>query len=162
MKKFTISTVAALTTAVGFGTALAAYQSSYERTPATTRPDQIKTMALPLEFPVVGNIEAVQQWRFGRLEQIEQQAGSPDIVMQIRTANGESLRILGPTEPLVGLARESFWFSEGKTNPGKSDYVERMIAFDVDQSGRLIAMMSLEPIERSQAKLRRAICSGSR
>ena len=162
MKKFTTLFGVALTTIVGFGSALAAYQSTYERTPPTTRPDQVRLMKLPVDLPAVGNIDAVQQWRLGRLEQVEQQSGSSDIRLSIRTANGETLRIVGPTEPLVGLARDSNWFSEGKTSPGKSDYVERMIAFDVDQNGRLIAMMSLEPVERSHARLRRSICGGLR
>ncbi len=117
----------------------------------------VKLVDLPLKLPAVGNLDAVRQWRFGRLQQVETSAG-PDIVLRIRTADNTVLRISGPRAELAELAWQSNWVSTpSKSKPGRSDYVERMIAFDVDANGRLIAMMSLEPVRRDRSRMRRAL-----
>ena len=122
-----------------------------------TRPDNpVKVMKLPLELPAVGNFDAVRLWRFGRLQEVEQKAG-PDLILSIRTGDGRVQRIVGPAAELAELARQSNWLTTTKSQPGRSDYVERMIAFDVDRNGRLIAMISLEPQKRDRKRLRRAI-----
>jgi hypothetical protein len=124
---------------------------------ASRQPSPVTLVELPLKLPAVGNLPAVKQWRFGRLEQVEQFSGQPDIILSIRTMDDAVLRIAAPAAPLVELARRSNWVDPGKARPGRSDYVERMIAFDVDAQSRLIAMMSLEPMGRSDSRLRRAL-----
>ncbi len=123
----------------------------------STRDDYPVTwMQLPLKFPAVGNIEGVRQWRFGRVETIERHGDSDDIVITLRTERG-SVRLTGPREPLRRLAATCGWVSGDMRHiAGRRDYVERMIAFDVDADGRLIAALSLEPINRSDSRLERA------
>ena len=68
------------------------------------------------------------------------------------------MRVVCPRAPLVDLAWQSGWFShDAKDRPTRRDYVERMVAIDVDANGRLIAMMSLEPVRRDTNRMRRAI-----
>lgn len=126
----------------------------------TSRPNlpdgSIVWMEIPLKFPVVGNVGAVTQWKFGRLQDVEQTAGS-DIILGIRTHQGY-IRVRGPGPQLSDLAFKSNWVSSlGRSFPGRSDYAERMIAFDYDRNNRLIAMASLEPLPRDRNRLRRAI-----
>lgn len=126
----------------------------------TSRPSlpdgSIVWMEIPLRFPVVGNVGAVRQWKFGRLQEVEQIAGG-DIILGIRTNQGY-IRVIGPGPELSDLAFKSNWVrSPGKAFPGRSDYAERMIAFDYDRNDRLIAMASLEPLPRDRSRLRRAI-----
>ena len=116
----------------------------------------IVSMQLPLEFPVVGNVAAVKQWRFGRLQDVEQTSGT-DIILGIRTDQG-FIRVVGPGPQLSDLAFQSNWVrTPTRSFPGRSDYAERMIAFDYDADRRLIAMASLEPLFRDRNRLRRAI-----
>lgn len=111
---------------------------------------------LPLKFPAVGNIDAVKQWRFGRLQDVDQTAGT-DIVLGIRTDQGY-VRVTGPGPELSDLAYRSNWVrSPSRQFPGRSDYAERMIAFDYDPQFRLIALASLEPLPRDRNRLLRAI-----
>ena len=127
----------------------------------TARPAQVSApvtlVKLPLDLPAVGNIDRVKQWRYGRIESVETTAGV-NIILRIRTMEDGVLRIVGPGPQLAELAWQSHWIStSAKAKPGRSDYVERMIAFDVDPSGRLIAMMSMEPLPRDRKRLRRAL-----
>ena len=126
----------------------------------TSRPNppdaSIVWMQVPLKFPVVGNVDGVKQWKFGRLQDVEQTAGS-DIVLGIRTDLGY-IKVIGPGPQLSDLAYKSKWVkTPTRAFPGKSDYAERMIAFDYDPQRRLIAMASLEPMPRDRSRLRRAI-----
>ncbi len=126
----------------------------------TSRPSSpdasIVWMQIPLKFPVVGNIDAVKQWKFGRLQEVDQTAGS-DIILGIRTNLGY-IRVIGPGPQLSDLAFKSNWVrSPARAFPGRSDYAERMIAFDYDANHRLIALASLEPLPRDRNRLRRAI-----
>ncbi|MHC4908285.1 MAG: hypothetical protein ACYTF9_01005 [Planctomycetota bacterium] len=118
----------------------------------------VELVQLPLKFPAVGNIAGVKQWRFGRLQDVEVTSGTDDIVLRIRINDGSVARIIAPRRPLVELARQCGWMRfDSKTIPTRPDYVERMIAFDVDSNGRLIAMMSLDPVPRDTKRLRRAL-----
>jgi hypothetical protein len=113
---------------------------------------------VPLKFPAVGNLEAVKKWRFGRLERVDRTSNPEDILLYIRTGDEVVHQIIGPAKPLAELARQSNWITtETKTQASRADYIERMIAFDVDENGRLIALASLEPLMRSRSKLRRAM-----
>lgn len=127
------------------------------QTSRPSRPDpSIVWMPIPLKFPVVGNVAAVKQWKFGRLEDVAQTAGS-DIVLGIRTNQGY-IRVIGPGPQLSDLAFKSNWVrTPARAFPGRSDYAERMIAFDYDPDHRLIALASLEPLPRDRNRLRRAI-----
>jgi hypothetical protein len=132
--------------------ALAAHQA--------TQPETVHRTTLPLQFPVVGNVDAVKQWRFGRLERVDDIAGEPNVMLFIRIADGTVLQMRGPSAPLDDLARQSDWLtSPGRQSPGRTDYVERMVAFDVDANGVLIAAASLEPINRNRSRLRRVLGS---
>ena len=124
--------------------------------PPASAPGAIVSMELPLKFPVVGNVAAVKQWRFGRLQDVEQTAGT-DIILGIRTNQG-LIRVVGPGPQLSDLAFKSGWVRTPRRSfPGRSDYAERMIAFDYDANHRLIALASLEPVFRDRNRLRRAI-----
>jgi len=116
----------------------------------------IVRIELPLKFPAVGNVSAVKQWKFGRLQEVEQTAGT-DIVLVIRTEQGP-VRVTGPGQALSELAFRSNWVrTPSRSFPGRSDFAERMIAFDYDPQMRLIALASLEPLTRDRNRLRRAI-----
>ncbi len=121
-----------------------------------TAPGAIVSMELPLKFPVVGNVAAVKQWRFGRLQDVEQTSGT-DIILGIRTNQG-LVRVVGPGPQLSQLAFQSDWVrTPTRSFPGRSDYAERMITFDFDANNRIIALASLEPVFRDRNRLRRAI-----
>ncbi len=125
---------------------------------ATQSAKTVQAVALPIEFPAVGNLEAVRSWHFARIEDVEGIAGQGDITLRLRNAKGEIVTVIGPRLPLRELAFESGWVrSELKTTLTRNDYAERMVAVDVDDNGRLIAMASLEPLARDRNKLRRAL-----
>jgi hypothetical protein len=146
MKLSQVLIVAALAFTAGIG----AGQTARQESPVTM-------VELPLKLPAVGNLAAVRQWRFGRIQQVEQIGGQGDIALSIRTADGTVGRMAAPGPALVELARQSEWFGYSKERPGRSEYVERMVAFDVDERNRLIAMISLEPVYRDRNRLRRAL-----
>jgi hypothetical protein len=126
----------------------------------TTRPETVHRTTLPVEFPVVGNVQDVKQWRFGRLERVDDILNSSNVTLFIRVADGTVLQITGPAAPLDDLARQSDWLtSPDRQSVGRTDYVERMVAFDADANNVLIAAASLEPINRSRARLRRVLCN---
>jgi hypothetical protein len=146
MKLSYVLVAVALAFAAGIGTAQTA------RPPTT-----ISLVDLPLKLPAVGNLGAVRQWRFGRLQSVETRGGQGDVVLTIRTGDGTVLRIGGPGPQLGELARASEWVRFASNAPIRSEYVERMIAFDVDEQQRVIAVISLEPIFRDPNRLRRAL-----
>ncbi len=128
--------------------------STVPATPANV----VRAVRLDLDFPAVGNVDGVRQWRFGRVERVDAIANDPDIWVTFRTGDGNSIRVRSPAAPLDDLARQSNWLtSPDKSMPGRSDYVERMVAFDVDNDGRLIAVASLEPTSRNRNRLRSAL-----
>ena len=123
--------------------------------PAST---EVRMMKLPLDLPSIGNVSAVKQWRFGRIESVVQTGASDDVKINIRIQSGEVLQTVGP-RVLGDLARASNWTvpETGNTHLVRADYVERMIAFDVDDSGRIIAMISMEPMDRDRQRLARGL-----
>jgi hypothetical protein len=151
MKRIGWSTAVAVVVA---STAIGMVQNAPpERTPD---PTQVVQMQLTLDLPAVGNIDGVKRWRFGRLQDVQSIVEGGDVTLVIRTPGGEVLRVPGPAAPLDALARASKWVgNDARSRPTQTDFAERMIAFDVDASGRLIAMMSLEPMERSRRRLER-------
>ncbi len=146
MKVSLALTTAGLVLLAAISATLAAGQSS-----------PVTLVQLPLGLPAVGNLDAVRQWRFGRIQSTELAGDSPDVRIEIRILNGSVIRVVGPRRELVELARRTNWLNRHKSRPTRQDYVERMIAFDVDSQQRLIAMMSLEPMDRDRNRLRRAL-----
>ena len=143
MRMGVIAVIVVAAAAAGFATAQA------------TRPGLLM-MKLPLELPAVGNVDSVRQWRFGRLELIERLGATGDIRIRMRLANGQVVRVVGPSEQLAALGRACGWVrTETQTVAGRADYVERMIAFDADETGRIIAVISMEPFNRDRARLQR-------
>ncbi len=124
---------------------------------ARTKDEGSGVIRLPLDLPVVGNVDAVRQWRFGRIESIERSPGE-DIGIRIRLANQQVVNVVGPRAPLGDLARACGWIrADPHSIAGRAELVERMIAFDADESGRIIAVISMEPMDRSESRLRRAL-----
>lgn len=151
MKSTIICCVLVFATVVGITTVAAALQN-----PTYTPP--VVGIDLPLKLPAVGNIEAVQQWRFAHIQEVQMIAGSSDVILRLRTGDGVVHRIIGPGPQLSDLARQSNWVRfDTKSFPTARDIDERLIAFDADGSGRLIAMISMEPINRDPNRLRRAL-----
>ncbi len=122
----------------------------------------VSRIKLPLLFPAVGNLDKVRLWQFGRLEGAQQATARTDVTLTIRTVDGLSVRVTGPTAILEELARQSNWVTTDQSHVGRTNWVERQIAFDADENNRIIAIASLEPISRNRNRLRRAICSRGR
>ncbi len=138
-------------------TAVLVLLAAISATLAAGQSSPVTLVQLPRKLPAVGNLDAVRQWRFGRIQSTELAGDHPDVRIEIRTLNGSVIRVVGPRRELVELARRTNWLSRSKSRPTRQDYVERMIAFDVDSQQRLIAMMSLEPMDRDKNRLRRAL-----
>jgi hypothetical protein len=138
--------------AAGAGTTTLTAQSQ------STSPADLRRIRLPLELPAIGNIDAVRNWRFGRIESVVQVGASDDVTIKIRIESGEVLETIGP-RVLSDLARASNWVSaaDSKDQITRPDYVERMVAFDVDEDRRIIAMVSMEPMDRDRQRLRRGL-----
>ncbi|MCI0362378.1 MAG: hypothetical protein L0219_00760 [Phycisphaerales bacterium] len=119
---------------------------------------QVVKLKLPLELPAIGNIEAAKNWRFGRIESVVQAGANQDVRINIRTEDNDVHEVIGP-RVLGDLARASNWTSVEPNNPQvtRPDYVERMVAFDVDENNRIIAMISLEPMDRNRRRLERGL-----
>lgn len=121
-------------------------------------PAAIRGVRLDLEFPAVGNVDAVRQWRFARVDRVVSIGNDPDIELQLRLGDGTVVSMRAPAAPLDELARASNWLaSPDRQTPGRADYIERMVAFDVDNEGRLIAIASLETVPRNRSRLRQAL-----
>lgn len=137
----------ALAAAMWLGSAVTAQESS-----------PVVDVLLPLKLPAVGNLAAVREWKFGRLQEAQMIAGSPDVILRLRSEDGAVHRMIGPAAQLGEMARKSNWMRyDVKSFPTMRDYAERMVAYDVDDNDRLIAMMSLEPIYRDVNRLLRAL-----
>ncbi len=138
-------------------TAVLVLLAAISATLAAGQSSPVTLVQLPLKLPAVGNLDAVRQWHFGRIQSTELAGDHPDVRIEIRTLNGSVIKVVGPRRELVELARRTNWLSRSKARPTRQDYIERMIAFDVDSQQRLIAMMSLEPMDRDKNRLRRAL-----
>ena len=131
-----------------------------QQEPPPPPPGAVQLVDMPLKIPAVGNLAAVKTWRYGRLESVEQRSGEDDLLLNIRVADETVLRVVAPRQPLRHLAWKSDWIKhkDADTVPRKA-YVERMIVFDVDETGRLIAMASMETINRNERRMARAFGS---
>jgi hypothetical protein len=131
-------------------------QTAPPTAPATAT--DVVRIRLPLDLPAIGNLEAVKNWRFGRIENVVQVGAQGDIRVRIRTEDGTVHDVAGP-RVLGDLARESNWVSNESSRPQitRADYVERMVAFDMDDQQRIIAVISLEPMERNRRRLQRGL-----
>lgn len=141
-------------------TAVLVLLAAISATLAAGRSSPVTLVELPLKLPAVGNLDKVRQWHFGRIQSAELAGDHPDVRIDIRTLNGSVIKVVGPRRELVELARRTNWLSPSKARPTRQDFVERMIAFDVDSQQRLIAIMSLEPMDRNKNRLRRALKGG--
>jgi hypothetical protein len=117
----------------------------------------VQPVDLPLKLPAVGNIGAVRQWKFGRIQSVETRGATGDVVLTMRTGDGTVIRIVGPRQELRELALASEFVRFASNAPIRAEYAERMVAYDVDDNGRLIAVISLEPVFRDPNRLRRAL-----
>jgi hypothetical protein len=133
-------------------------QTTNPQAPPSQSPGTVTMIDLPVKVPAVGNLGAVKTWRLGRIESIERSQNEGEILLNIRVKNGDVLKIVAPGPPLADFAVASDWVkhADAKSLPGRKDWVERMIAFDVDETGRLIAMASLEPLNRNERRMWRA------
>ena len=146
------TTLAVMLLGTGFSVAWAVAPQSSQ--PASA----VRGVTLPLEFPGIGNVDAVRNWHFARIEGVELVGNEPDVTLKLRDAQGAVVDVIAPRAPLRELAFASGWVrTESKSAVTRNDYAERMVAVDVDSAGRLIAIVSLEPIDRDRNKLRRAI-----
>ena len=114
-----------------------------------------KWVELSFKLPAIGNVEEVSQWTYGRLANLSY-IGDNDVALTIRTAEGPVQRIVCPKRPLHALARVSSWMRASETSISAKQYTERMVAFTADETGRVIAMVSLEPLPRDGKRIARA------
>ena len=76
----------------------------------------------------------------------------------LERAGGEHAAAADSKTELQELARQANWVQFERSDVGRSNWVERQIAFDADPSGRIIAIASMETVVRDRNRLRRAIC----
>ena len=114
-----------------------------------------KWVELSFKLPAIGNVEEVSQWTYGRLTNLTY-IGDNDVALTIRTAEGPVQRVVCPKLPLHALARVSSWMRASETSISAKQYTERMVAFTADETGRVIAMVSLEPLPRDGKKIAKA------
>ncbi len=113
-----------------------------------SQPDDVQAVSLCFDLPAIGNVESVKEWRFGRIDNV-QRVGTEEIRLGIRTRDEKVHRLVCPAQPFAVLAARSNWMREsGSEFPSRRDFVERMVAFAADDSGRVIALTSLEPVAR--------------
>lgn len=155
---FVVGLLLGASAVAGSASLLASAQQDPATVPALP-PQAIRGVRLDLEFPAVGNVDAVRQWRFARVDRVDTLgANDPDIQLHLRLADGTVVSLRAPGAPLDQLARQSNWLtSPDRQTPGRADYIERMVAFDADADGRLIAIASLEPTARNRNRLRQAL-----
>ncbi len=115
----------------------------------------VKWVDITATLPAVGNIEAVEKWHYGRLENLTR-LGTGDVMLEIRNKEGNTARVICPFDPFVTLAQVSLWYEGPKQLPGRRDYIERMVAFSADADGRVIGLVSLEPLPRNGRRIARA------
>ena len=82
--------------------------------------------------------------------------GNDDVALTIRTAKGPVQRVICPKLPFHALAQVSSWMSDTESSVSAKQYTERMVAFAADETGRVIAMVSLEPLPRDGKRIARA------
>ncbi len=120
-----------------------------------------KWVELSFRLPAIGNVEEVSKWTYGRLVNLTY-IGENDVSLEIRTAKGPIQRVICPKLPFHALAQVSSWMRATETSISAKEYTERMVAFTADETGRVIAMVSLEPLPRDGKKIARAYGARSR
>ncbi|MEE9130617.1 MAG: hypothetical protein V3T84_11415, partial [Phycisphaerales bacterium] len=120
-----------------------------------------KWVELSFSLPAIGNVEEVSKWTYGRLVNLTY-IGENDVSLEIRTAKGPVQRVICPKVPFHALAQVSSWMRASDTSISAKEYTERMVAFTADETGRVIAMASLEPLPRDGKKIARAYAARSR
>ncbi len=114
-----------------------------------------KWVELSFRLPAIGNVEEVSKWTYGRLVNLSYE-GENDVSLEIRTAKGPVQRVICPKLPFHALAQVSSWMRAGETSISAKEYTERMVAFTADERGRVIAMVSLEPLPRDGKRIAKA------
>ena len=114
-----------------------------------------KWVELSFRLPAIGNVEKVSKWTYGRLVNLSY-IGDNDVALTIRTAEGPVQRVICPKLPFHALAQVSSWMRASETSISAKEYTERMVAFAADETGRVIAMVSLEPLPRDGKRIARA------
>ena len=127
-----------------------------ETQPASPPAGTVQPVKFCAELPAIGNVDLVEEWHFGRIQSLSQ--SGQEVALEIRGENGGMVTLICPREPFGELAHASRWM-ENRSNPFPSvrDYIERQIAFDADETGRIIAMASLEPIPRNGRRIANAM-----
>ncbi len=120
-----------------------------------------KWVELSFSLPAIGNVEEVSKWTYGRLVNLTY-IGENDVSLEIRTAKGPIQRVICPKLPFHALAQVSSWMRASDTSLSAKEYTERMVAFTANERGRVIAMVSLEPLPRDGKKIARAYGARSR
>ena len=114
-----------------------------------------KWVKLSLRLPTIGNVEEVSNWKYGRLVNLTY-IGDNDVALTIRTAKGSVQSVICPKLPFHALAQVSSWMRPSDTSDtsvSANEYTERMVAFTADETGSVIAMVSLEPLPRNGKKI---------
>ncbi|MFG0283372.1 MAG: hypothetical protein ACF8R7_03025 [Phycisphaerales bacterium JB039] len=133
----------------------AGYTQQQQQQPAQAA---VKMVKLPVELPSVGDVDRAARWQFGRIDQITAR-GADELTIRVRTEAAQDIDLTISRAPFVALAQASGWISENPQNvTGRSEYAERLLAFGLDDGGRVVAAISMEPFDRNRARLRRAIC----
>ena len=114
-----------------------------------------KWVELSFTLPAIGNVDQVSEWTYGRLVNLTY-IGANDVSLEIRTAEGPVQRVICPKLPFHALAQVSSWMGATETSISAKEYTERMVAFTADETGRVVAMVSLEPLPRDGKKIARA------
>lgn len=114
-----------------------------------------KWVELSFTLPAIGNVEEVSEWTYGRVVNLSY-IGENDVSLEIRTAKGPVQRVICPKLPFHALAQVSSWMRASETSISAKEYTERMVAFTADETGRVIAMVSLEPLPRDGKRIARA------
>ncbi len=114
-----------------------------------------KWVELSFTLPAIGNVDQVSEWTYGRLVNLTY-IGENDVSLEIRTAKGPVQRVICPKLPFHALAQVSSWMRASETSISAKEYTERMVAFTADETGRVIAMVSLEPLPRDGKKIAKA------
>jgi len=151
------SIVLALLACATVGAVVVATARAQETRPETPPPAAtVQDIEFCAELPAIGNVDLVKKWRFGRIHRLAAQGN--EILLDLRCEEGVIVSAICPRGPFAELAQASRWM-DNRSNPfpGIRDYVERQVAFDIDETGRIIALASLEPIPREGRRIARAM-----
>jgi len=116
--------------------------------PGTPDASGLQWAQLTAELPAIGNVDKARQWRFGRIVGVADTT-TADVFIEIRHGTNQRIRVICPRQPFAELARASRWMEADRQFPSRREFIERMIAFDVDSDDRVIGLISLEPIPRN-------------